>query len=101
MIYWKQIYINKSLIEETIKFWILEEIKKKQNEIRTKKDWDNTLLDEVLLIISGEYLLYCILLYIKISLKCEKKGKKKKDKMQKKIQKIYVFLLKIKKSDIT
>ena len=46
MIYnWKQIFINKSLIEERIKFWILEKIMEKQNEIRTKEDWDKQAKD--------------------------------------------------------
>ena len=59
--YWKQIYINKSIIEETIKFWLLGEIMEKKNEIRTKEDWDNILLDKVLLIIRGESLFNSIL----------------------------------------
>ncbi len=98
MIYnWKQIFINKSLIEEIIKIWILEKIMEKQNEIRTKKDWDNTLLDVVLLIINGESTFYCILIDIKISLKCEKEMQKEERQNAKEDSKNICFFIKNKK----
>ena len=95
--YWKQIYINKSLIEETIKFWLLGEIMEKKNEIRTKEDWDNTLLDKVLLIIRGESLFNCILFDIEFSLKYEKKRQKEERQNAKEDSKNICFFIKNKK----
>ena len=98
--YWKQIYINKSIIEETIKFWLLGEIMEKKNEIRTKEDWDNILLDKVLLIIRGESLFNSILIDIEFSLKYEKKRQKEERQNAKDDSKNICFFIKKKKNRI-
>lgn len=90
--YWERISIYKSLIEKITKDWIIEGIAKKKNEIKTKEEWNNAIIREILLLCDNNIFGF-ILMFVKLSLKLEKRKKKEENKSKKEDLKKLCFFI--------